>query len=77
MTQLNRSASEAMIEIGVTSATDITGFGLLGHLSEMLGEGLAASLEWGRIPLLDGAVRLAGEGILPGGSVRNREAVAG
>jgi selenide,water dikinase len=73
MTRLNRAAAEAMVETGVESATDVTGFGLIGHLREMLGAGLDAVLHFDAIPLLPGAVELAGRGIFPGGSKRNLE----
>jgi selenide,water dikinase len=77
MTRLNREASEAMIEVGVQAATDVTGFGLLGHLHEMLGAGLDAHIKHDAVPVVDGAVELAAEGILPGGSRRNIEALSG
>ena len=71
MSSLNREASEAMIEIGVQAATDVTGFGLVGHLAEMLGEVLDADLVEREIPLLPQAVELAAEGVSPGGTKRN------
>jgi selenide,water dikinase len=74
MTSLNRAASEAMTEIGVQAATDVTGFGLVGHLSEMLRDGLGASLRFDRIPLLPGAPELAAQGHIAGGTRRNRVA---
>lgn len=56
MAQLNRAASEVMLRVGVNAATDVTGYGLLGHLREMLlGSGCAASLELSAIPVLPGA----------------------
>ena len=76
MSELNREACEAMLEVGVEAATDVTGYGLLGHLHEMLGHALDADIDWSAVPLLSGAVELAGRGILPGGSKRNIEAVA-
>jgi selenide, water dikinase len=75
MSRLNRAASEAMIEVRAAAATDVTGFGLMGHLKEMLGDGLDAVVELDAVPLLPGAVELAAEGILPGGTDRNIEAV--
>ncbi|HEU4487851.1 MAG TPA: AIR synthase-related protein, partial [Actinomycetota bacterium] len=69
-----RGACAAMLEAGVLAATDVTGFGLIGHLNQMLGDELAAELIFERVPLLPGAVELAGRGVLPGGTVRNREA---
>lgn len=72
MTRLNRDASEAMLEIGVNAATDITGFGLLGHLNEILkASGVGARIRASRVPLLEGAPELARAGQLPGGTRRN------
>jgi selenide,water dikinase len=76
MSTLNRSASEAMIEVGVEAATDVTGFGLIGHLLQMLDGRLDADLDRGNVPVLEEAAELAAAGILPGGSRRNREAGA-
>jgi selenide,water dikinase len=77
MAALNEGASRAMTSVGVNAATDITGFGLLGHLTEMLeAAGLAAELSVSAVPLIDGVLDLAGQGILPGGSKRNLESVA-
>ncbi len=74
MGRLNRAACDAMLEVGVLAATDVTGFGLIGHLSQMLGDNLSADLALERVPLLPGAVELAGRGVLPGGTLRNYEA---
>ncbi len=53
MTTLNRAAAEAMGEVGVHAATDVTGFGLVGHLSEMCGgAGLGAEIDFSALPLL-------------------------
>jgi len=72
MAALNREAGEAMVEIGVSAATDITGFGLLGHLHELAhASGLGARIEAARVPLLPGALEVATAGIIPGGSKRN------
>jgi selenide, water dikinase len=73
MTTLNRAACEAMRDIGVQAATDVTGFSLIGHLLQMLGEDLDAHLDAEAIPLLPGAVELARRGVIPGGSARNRK----
>lgn len=73
MTRLNRAASEAMMAAGAHAATDVTGFGLIGHLIEMLGEDLDAVIDPSSVPVLEGAVRLADQGVLPGGSLRNKE----
>lgn len=72
MTALNDAASEAMVEIGAEAATDVTGFGLLGHLHEMLAaSSVAAEVDAPSVPFLDGALELAGEGVVPGGTRRN------
>ncbi len=72
MAALNRSAAEAMLAIGVNACTDVTGFGLLGHLLEMMkGSGTSAVIETGRVRFLAGAADLAASGIAPGGSVNN------
>jgi selenium donor protein len=76
MTTLNRAASEVMHDVGVAAATDVTGFGLLGHLLEMLDGRLSARLDARAIPVLSEAYDLAASGTLPAGSKRNREAGA-
>jgi selenide, water dikinase len=74
MVQLNNEAAEAAHDAGCRAATDVTGFGLLGHLREMLeASGCAATLFTDRIPLLPGVRHFAEKGILPGGSRRNLE----
>ena len=73
MSGLNAGASEAMVEVGVEAATDVTGFGLVGHLLEMLDAPTSARLEYASIPVLDGVVSLADRGIVPGGTKRNQE----
>jgi selenide,water dikinase len=76
MTALNRDASEAMLEAGVLAATDVTGFGLLGHLHRMLAaSGAAAGIVPPAVPLIDGAAELAEGGAVPGGTKRNRSFV--
>lgn len=75
MTTSNRAAAEAMVEVGVSAATDVTGFGLMGHLLEMLDDGLSAQLDFDQIPVLLEAVELAREGVLPGGSRRNHDSM--
>ena len=72
MTTLNTAASEAMVEAGAQAATDVTGFGLLGHLREMLEtSGVAARVDAGAVPLLPGTLDLARSGVVPSGSRRN------
>ena len=72
MLQLNRAASEAMLSVGAHAATDITGFGLLGHLRELAdGSGVGAEIDARRVPLLDGVLALAAHGHAPGGTKAN------
>ena len=74
MTKLNRDAAEAMIEAHATAATDVTGYGLVGHLLEMCdGAGIGARLEVSAVPLLQSARELAERGIAPAGTGRNCE----
>jgi selenide,water dikinase len=78
MAALNRNAAEAMVEAGAHAATDITGFGLLGHLAEMAaGSGLMATVFASSIPMLDGILDLAADGVVPGGTRRNLDSLAG
>jgi selenide,water dikinase len=75
MARLNVASARAMRRVGVNAATDVTGFGLLGHLGEMTrGSGVSAEVEAAAVPLLPGAERLAGENVVPGGTKRNLEA---
>lgn len=77
MATLNRGAADAMIEVGVNAATDVTGFGLLGHLSQMMkASGVSAVVNRSAVPILPGAVELAGAGNISGGTRRNMEALA-
>jgi selenide,water dikinase len=72
MATLNRRPSEIMLEIGVSTATDITGFGLIGHLHEVLAASrLRGILHAGRVPFFEEAVRLAAMGKIPGGTMAN------
>jgi len=74
MTTLNRAASDAMLSVGIDSATDITGFGFIGHLREMIdGSGAGAAIDAASVPLLDRALELAALGHAPGGSKSNLE----
>lgn len=76
MAELNRSAADAAHRIGVKAATDVTGFGLLGHLSEMVrSSGVSAVLDVDRIPLLPDVRELADDGRIPGGTKRNLTSV--
>ena len=77
MAALNRPAAEAMMKVGVNSATDITGFGLLGHLKSMVrGSGVAAEITLAGVPVLPGVRQLLANGIAPGGTHRNVSSVA-
>jgi selenide,water dikinase len=78
MTTLNRSAAEAAATVPVHAVTDVTGFGLLGHLRSMTqGSKVRVRLHAARIPLLPDVVALAEAGLVPGGTGRNLRAVAG
>ena len=73
MLQLNRAASEAAIAAGVRTATDITGFGLLGHAAEMLdGPGVGLRFYFDQLPWLPGAQAFGDDWIYPGGAHNNR-----
>ncbi len=77
MTTPNRAASEAVNEVGADAATDVTGFGLLGHLHRMLlASGVAAEIDASAVPLIDGALGFARSGVVPGGTQRNHAYVA-
>jgi selenide,water dikinase len=74
MTELNRDASRAALAAGHTCATDVTGFGLLGHLLKLCrASGVDALLDVSAVPVLDGARASLADGFVPGGSVRNLE----
>lgn len=76
MAELNAGAARAAAAIGVHAATDVTGFGLLGHLGEMLvASGVAAIVEHQSVPLIEGVRELAKAGLAPGGTGRNLAAV--
>jgi len=72
MTQLNRAASEAMVTAGVSAATDITGFGLIGHAAEMAeASGVSFKLFVNQLPAYPHALDMAEMGLVPAGSHRN------
>jgi selenide, water dikinase len=78
MTTLNAGAMRAALANGVRTATDITGFGLLGHLGNILRQsGVGARLAFDRLPLLPRALEFAAAGVVPGGTKRNLEAAEG
>lgn len=71
---LNRAASEAMTQVGVHAATDVTGYGLLGHLHEMAAaSSVGARISTAAVPVIEGARHLAGAGAVAGGTARNLE----
>ena len=77
MATLNRAASEAMMEVGANACTDITGFGLMGHLTSMMrASGTEAKIARSQVPVLPGAIELLEQGIAPGGTRRNEDGVA-
>ena len=77
MVSLNRAAAEVFADAGVKAATDVTGFGLLGHGLEMArGGGVRLTFETAALPLLDGALDLARAGVETGGAAHNRRFVA-
>jgi selenide,water dikinase len=72
MTTLNRSASEAMLASRASAATDVTGYGLLGHLRNLArASGVAARITASSVPILPHAIELAQRGFIPGGTRRN------
>jgi selenide, water dikinase len=74
MGTLNRDASRAALAAGITAATDVTGFGLLGHLYKMArASGVAAVVDAAAVPYLDGSRAAVAAGFIPGGSTRNLE----
>ena len=76
MAALNKSASESMISVGVNACTDVTGFGLLGHLREMMeGSGLGARVYKSKVPVIEGTMDLLKQGIVPGGTMRNLDSL--
>ena len=77
MAALNRRAAEVMAERGIDAATDVTGFGLLGHLREIArASGVSATLLSEAVPLLEGVQELSRTERFPGGSTRNLSDVA-
>ncbi len=74
MSELNRAASLAMLAAGARAATDVTGFGLLGHLRNL---GVGAEIDSRAVPYLEGVRDLAAQDLFPAGSRRNHAALAG
>jgi len=78
MAALNRAAAEAMVRAGAHACTDVTGFGLFGHLIGMARHsGVTAQVWADRLPVFGGALALLMDGVIPGAIERNREYVAG
>jgi selenide, water dikinase len=76
MATLNRTAAELMVECGSHACTDITGFGLLGHLGQMVVEsGVTAEIHCETLPLFEGVLDYAAEGTYSGANERNAEHV--
>jgi selenide,water dikinase len=77
MTHLNREAAERMLARGVHAATDITGYGLLGHAHEMAeASGVTLQIDAARVPAIEGALEAVAAGHVPGGAHTNREFLA-
>ncbi len=78
MSALNRAASETMVKVGVNACTDVTGFGLIGHMESMMrGSGATAVLEPSTVPVIPGTRELLEQGIAPGGTHRNLDSMEG
>ncbi len=78
MSELNRAASEAMLEIGVDGCTDVSGFGLLGHLHEMAAaSGVSASIDLEKVPVLEEVWDLVRQGAVPEGTHNNHRYLRG
>ncbi len=76
MSTLNAEAGGLMLQHGASAATDVTGFGLLGHLLEMCeASSVSAELNFAELPFIDGVLEVAEKGIVPGGTKRNLEHV--
>ncbi len=76
MAELNKDASEAMMEVGANACTDVTGFGLLGHLQGMVeASGVTARIHLSQVPLIQGTRELLQAGAVSGGTHRNLESV--
>lgn len=73
MARLNKDASEAMLSVRTHAATDVTGFGLAGHLKEMIKENLGVEIYREKLPYFREAIESASTGFLPGGLYRNRD----
>jgi selenide,water dikinase len=70
MTMLNREASERMVKVGATAATDVTGYGLIGHLMNLRG---GADIDFDSVPFMKGVSNLAERDLFPDGTRRNHQ----
>ena len=78
MSTLNKGAQEVMLPLKPSACTDITGFGLLGHVNELAeGSGVTVQLWADTVPFASGALELARDGIIPAGAYRNRNYLEG
>jgi selenide,water dikinase len=74
MAELNRTAAGIMADFDISACTDVTGFGLLGHLAEMVcGSGMSVRVESDQVPVMTEALELASMGIIPAGAYKNKE----
>ena len=74
MAALNHEAARIMARFAVSACTDVTGFGLMGHLAEMVvGSGRSVRVLADQVPLIEGALTFAAMGLIPAGAYRNRE----
>jgi len=74
MSLLNADAARLMVSLGASAATDVTGFGFIGHALEMaLGAGVSFSIELARVPIMTGVADLVQDGMVPAGCYRNRD----
>ncbi len=77
MIHLNKYAAKSFDSIDVNSVTDITGFGLLGHVLEMAkASDVSIEIESDKVPVLEGAIEMAKMGIIPGGMYRNKQYIS-
>jgi selenide,water dikinase len=78
MAELNKAAAEIMVEAGVSAATDVTGFGLAGHLSELACQsGVTVEIDLAAVPVFDGVLDCFRSGLISGAVERNREYASG
>lgn len=74
MAMLNKCAAEVLSDFTPSAVTDVTGFGLLGHGSEMAsGSNVSLVIHYHKVPILDGTLQLAKDGVVPGGSKSNHK----